>query len=281
MLKSRLSQLCILLCAVMALFSCKTQVEEESQYKLHNVDLDHVSRYVTYPKDSLVKLLALADSASVQFAHGTMDDIGLDDEVCELSMDSIYGDTIPALVRFLAMYDAVTTANDVDEANNSFVWQEFAKCQIAEFYGMKELPEDSLESFVNLADQILSHYGCGAQREMNVSSWRWCAFEDFTLIESYKKLYDCCNSPELKEPILDSYRFLWETYRARVEQIDGRWSDLPRELACMLAYMIEQRREWVDALRTKFMQGSITIDEIKAELDARPADEEGWDISDF
>lgn len=59
-------------------------------------------------------------------------------------------------------------------------------------------------------------------------------------------------------------------YRNRFEQIDGYWSDLPRELACMQMSMMDERRELIENLNFQYMQGKLTVQSVKTELDKRP-----------
>ena len=73
---------------------------------------------------------------------------------------------------------------------------------------------------------------------------------------------------------------LLEMYRNRCEQIEGHWSDLPRELACMQMYMMDERRELIENLHSKYKKGMLSIQSVKAELNKRPKDVD-WDVSDF
>ena len=101
---------------------------------------------------------------------------------------------------------------------------------------------------------------------------------DYRLIDAYKALYDSCNEPSLLKSVQDSYINLLEMYRNRCEQIDGYWSDLPRELACMQMSMMDERRELIENLNFQYMQGKLSVQSVKAELDKRPKE---WDAGDF
>lgn len=103
---------------------------------------------------------------------------------------------------------------------------------------------------------------------------------DYRLINAYKALYDSCNEPSLLKYVQDSYINLLEMYRNRCEQIEGHWSDLPRELACMQMYMMDERRELIENLHSKYKKGLLSIQSVKAELNKRPKDVD-WDVSDF
>ena len=67
-------------------------------------------------------------------------------------------------------------------------------------------------------------------------------------------------------------------YRNRFEQIDRYWSDLPRELACMQMSMMDERRELIENLNFQYMQGKLTVQSVKTELDKRPKE---WDAGDY
>lgn len=92
------------------------------------------------------------------------------------------------------------------------------------------------------------------------------------------KWHSRSENESLLKSVQDSYTNLLEMYHNRCEQIDGYWSDLPRELACMQMSMMDERRELIEDLNFQYMQGKLTVQSVKAELDKRPKE---WDESDF
>ena len=182
-------------------------------------------------------------------------------------------------MKLYGTYDVVTNF-PTNEANAAFAWHEVANALVADYYGKEQVDTADVETMFKIIDDILDSYAAGTQYDMNTSAWRCVMLSDYRLINAYKALYDSCNEPSLLKSVQDSYMNLLEMYRNRCEQIEGHWCDLPRELACMQMYMMDERRELIENLHSKYKKGMLSIQSVKAELNKRPKDVD-WDVSDF
>lgn len=147
-------------------------------------------------------------------------------------------------------------------------------------YEKEQADTADVETIFKVIDEILGSYAAGTQYDMNMAARRWVMLSDYRLIGAYKALYDSCNEPSLLKSIQDSYINLLEMFRNRCKQIEEHWSDLPRELACIQMAMMDERRETIVKLQSQYIQGKLSIQSIKTELDKRPNDVD-WDVSDY
>ena len=236
-----------------------------------------ISKYVTCPADSIELMLASSDSIIQLIDTCSLEVLNLNNEEVNNSLVSAYGNEIPLILELYGTYDAATRF-PTSEANAAFAWHEVANALIAEHYGKEQADTADVATLFRIVDCILDSYTAGTQYDMNISAWRWVMLSDYRLIDAYKALYDSCNEPSLLKSVQDSYINLLEMYRNRCEQIDGYWSDLPRELACMQMSMMDERRELIENLNFQYMQGEITVQSVKTELDKRPKE---WDAGDY
>lgn len=266
----------LIICISFTLSSCK------SDYGKFNTTpklTAAISKYVTCPTDSVEMMLASSDSICQLVDTCSIEYLDFYDEVTNSYLDSLYCKEIPVIMKIYGTYDVVTTF-PTSEANAAFAWHEVATALIAGYYGKETADTTDVGKLFKVIDDILGSYDAGTQREMNVSACRRIMLSDYRLIGAYKALYDCCQEPSLLKSVHGSYVNLLEMYRNRCDQIDGYWSDLPRELAWMQIDMMDKRRETIEKLHTSYSQGKISVQEVKAELDKRPEDVE-WDIYDY
>lgn len=265
----------------MILLSCKSrpQTTAETVGKQHAIE--NITKYVTCPSDTIELMLASADSICALTENSSLEYLELDteNECIKTLLDSLSNNEITTIVQVYATYDVVTNCS-TNEANAAFAWHEIAKQQIAKFRGKNVVSYEEADSFFTTVRDILSYYGAGTQYDMNISAWRSVMIADFQLISAYKELYDSFNEPSLLPYIHKSYQNLLAAYRNRCSQVEGSWSDLPRELACMQIAMMEGRRQAIEKLLLQNQQKSVTIQDIKAKL-GNEVDDEKWEICDF
>lgn len=271
-----LKGLYLTICIIFTLSSCK---QNYSGFSVDPKLTAAISKYVTCPEDSVEMMLTSSDSICQLVDTCSLEFLDLYDRETNRYLDSLYRKEIPVIMKIYGTYDVVTTC-PTSEANAAFAWYEVATALIAEYYGKEKVDTTDAEKLFRVIDDILGSYAAGTQREMNVSSCRRIMMSDYRIIGAYKALYDCCKEPSLLKSIHDSYVNLLEMYRNRCDQIEGYWSDLPRELAWMQIDMMDKRRETIEKLHTSYSQGKISVQEVKAELDKRPEDVE-WDIYDY
>ena len=238
-----------------------------------------ISKYVTCPKDSVEMMLASSDSICQLVDTCSIEYLALYNEDTNNYLNSLYSKEIPTIMKLYGTYDVVTNF-PTNEANAAFAWHEVANALVADYYGKEQVDTADVETMFKIIDDILDSYAASTQYDMNTSAWRCVMLSDYRLINAYKALYDSCNEPSLLKSVQDSYMNLLEMYRNRCEQIEGHWSDLPRELACMQMYMMDERRELIENLHSKYKKGMLSIQSVKAELNKRPKDVD-WDVSDF
>lgn len=266
---------------IMNLLSCKSKPQPTADTVGKQHAIENITKYVTCPSDTIEMMLASADSICTLTENSSLEYLELDteNEYLKTLLDSLSNNEITTIVQVYATYDVVTSCS-TNEANAAFVWHEVAKQQIAELRGKKLISNEEADSFFTTVKDILSYYGAGTQYDMNISAWRAVMIADFQLISAYKKLYDYFKDPSLLPFIHKSYLNLQTAYRNRCSQIEGSWSDLPRELACMQIAMLEERREAIEKLLLQNQQKSVTIQNVKAKL-GNEVDDEKWEICDF
>lgn len=261
------------------LSSCDSKSSERQGFVADKELVSMISKYVTCPKDSVEMMLASSDSICQLVDTCSIEYLALYNEDTNNYLNSLYSKEIPTIMKLYGTYDVVTNF-PTNEANAAFAWHEVANALVADYYGKEQVDTADVETMFKIIDDILDSYAAGTQYDMNTSAWRWVMLSDYRLINAYKALYDSCNEPSLLKSVQDSYMNLLEMYRNRCEQIEGHWSDLPRELACMQMYMMDERRELIENLHSKYKKGMLSIQSVKAELNKRPKDVD-WDVSDF
>lgn len=269
----------MLMCGLLLLSSCTPKTSNKEASHVEGQLTETISKYVTCPVDTVEMMLAASDSICQVVDTCSLELLGLDNEDVNKRLYAQYGKAIPTILKLYGSYD-VMTSFQTNEANAAFAWHEVADALMANYFGKEEVDTADVERLFNAIDNILDCYACGSQRDMNMTAWRWAMLHDYKLIEAYKALYDCCNQPSLLKSVHGSYLHLFELYRNRQEQIDGHWSDLPRQLACMQMDMMDERRKFIEGLTTQYKQGKLSIQALQAELDKRPADVE-WSIDDY
>lgn len=282
-----------MMCSAMLLMSCgsKPADEEQAQKSEKQIKADEeqahknerlikaIARYVTCPTDSVELMLASADSICQLVDTCSIEILGLGNEEINSRFDSLYHKEIPTILKLYGTYDVVTS-NETNEANAAFAWHEVANALIADYAGKEEIDTTDVENMFMVVDDLLLPYFAGSQADMNVSAWREIMMYDYWLIDEYIRLYESCNDPSMLKSIHGSYMHLMETYNNRSAQIDEYYTDLPRELASMLAEMMDERRIMIRNIHAQYREGKLTKEEVKAELDKRPEDVE-WDIYDY
>lgn len=269
----------LMICGMLLLSSCKSNSSVEHEPHVNQELAGAISKYVTCPTDSVEMMLASSDSICQAVDTCSLEFLDLCDEDTNKDLYSRFKKEIPTIFKLYGTYDKVTNF-PTSEANAAFAWHEVANALVAEHYGKEKVDTADVKTLFKVIDGILESYAAGTQLDMNITAWRWVMLSDYRLISAYKALYDSCNDTSLLKYVQDSYINIMEMYRNRCEQIDGHWSDLPRELACMQIAMMDERREMIEKLHTRFSQGMITLKEVKSELDKRPEDVE-WDIYDY
>lgn len=265
--------------AFVLLSSCKSNSSEREGLVANQELVSAIGKYVTCPTDSVQMMLASSDSIIQLVDTCSLEYLDLYIEGTNSYLDSLYSKEIPTILKLYGTYDAVTNF-PTSEANAAFTWHEVANVLIAEYFGKEQADTDDVETLFKVIDDILDSYNAGTQYDMNVSAWRWVMLSDYRLINAYKALYDSCNEPSILKSVQDSYINLLEMYRNRCEQIEGHWSDLPRELACMQMHMMDERREFIEKLNSQYKMGLLSLQSLKQELDKRTKDVD-WDISDY
>lgn len=268
-----------MVCGIILFSSCKSSFIDEHEYKVNSELASVISKYVTCPIDSVKMLQVSSDSICKQIDNCHIELLDLHDDDINKVFDSSYQKEIPTILKLYGTYDTVTSF-PTSEANAAFAWHEIATSLVAEHYEKEQVDTADVETIFKVIDEILGSYAAGTQYEMNMAACRWVMLSDYRLISAYKALYDSCNDTSLLKSVQDSYINLLEMYRNRCEQIEGQWSDLPRELARMQMTMMDERREMIEKLHTRYLQGGVSVQEIKSELDKRPRDVE-WDINNY
>ena len=240
---------------------------------------DRISHYVTCPADTVSLILAASDSICEIVKEYSLENLGLDDEAVNTFHKVRYNNEIKTIVKLYGTYDVVTNF-PTSEANAAFAWHEVASSLIATHYGKEKIEDEDVGNLFKVISDILESYYSGTQYDMNVSASRGVMLSDYLLISSYKTLYDSCKSPALLKPIQDSYINLFEMFRNRCEQIDGRWSDLPRQIACMQSSMMDERCALIKEINGRYNKGVLSFPSVMAELDKLNVDVD-WDISNY
>lgn len=271
--------ICLITLVVFLLSSCKSNSSGKQELVADQELVSAISKYVTCPTDSVEMMLTSSDSIIQLVDTCSLEYLALYNEDTNNYLDSLYSKDIPTILKLYGTYDAITNF-PTSEANAAFAWHEVANALIADYYGKQQVDTADVATMFKVIDDILGSYAAGTQYDMNTSAWRWVMLSDYRLINAYKALYDSCNEPSLLKSVQDSYINLLEMYRNRCEQIEGHWSDLPRELACMQMYMMDERREFIENLNSQYKHGVLSIQSVKAELDKRPKDKD-WDVSDY
>lgn len=275
---SLLSAFCTLVITALLLGSCNAN-QPEGALCSNRTLVNSIEKYVTCPSDSVEMMLASSDSTFLQLDSCSLEFLNLYDERANLWLDSLYHQDIPTILKIYATYDVMTNF-PVGEANAAFAWHEVANTLIAEHFGTERADSADVNYVWRVVDEILGAYGAGTQSEMNVSAWRWVMVSDYWLIDAYKTLFDTCNDPSLLPSVHRSYINLLSMYRNRRDQLEGYWSDQPRELARMLTTMMEEQREKIEHLTRQYREGTLDTKAVKATLDKVPEDTE-WDIYDY
>lgn len=241
-----------------------------------------IAPYVTCPDDTIRMMLEAADSICGLAEDASLESLGLDEELYNIPLKVLFRKEIPIIIQLYATYDVVTDYPSA-LANAPFAWHEIAKQQIADFYGKDTVAVEDIEVIFSAIDTILDYYYGGKQYDMNVAAMRAIMMADYRLIDAYKNLYNRCQTPSLLESVHGSYLYLLEIYAARYHYITGtgHWSDQPRELASMMSAMMDEKREWVETLQSRLEKGEITVQDVRVELDARPADTDDWESGDY
>ena len=268
-----------MMCSAVLLMSCGSKPLGADQAHKSERLVKAIARYVTCPTDSVELLLDSADSICQLVDTCSIEILGLGNEEVNSRFDSLYHKEIPTVLKLYGTYDVVTSS-EANEANAAFAWHEVANALIEDYAGKEEIDTTDVESIFMVVNELLFPYYAGSQADMNTASWRSIMMYDYWLIDAYIRLYESCNDPSMLKSIQGSYINLMEIYNNRSAQIDDYWTDLPRELACMLAEMMDERRKMIRNLHAQYKQGKLTRQEVKAELDKRQEDVE-WDIYDY
>lgn len=244
--------------------------------------VNRIANYVTCPADTIRLMLAAADSICNLAEGASLEDLGLDDNIYNIPLKIRFHKEIPVLVQLYATYDVVTNFPSA-HANAPFAWHEVALQQMADYYEKEDVTHEDVETLFGAMTAILDDYDCGTQYDLNISAARSVMQADFRLLSAYKSLFGQCHTPSLLESVHGSYEYLLEIYSDRYHYVtsQGHWFDQPRELASMLVCMMNEKREWVESLQSRLEKGELTVKDIKAELDARPADVEDWYYGDY
>ena len=269
----------MLLCGLLLLSSCTPKLSDKETADVEGGLTETISKYVTCPTDTVEMMLAASDSICQVLDTCSLENLGMYDDAVNRKHYAQYSKIIPAILKFYGSYDVVTSF-PTSEANAAFAWYEVADSLMANYFGKEKVDTADVERFFKVIDDILSPYTVSSQGGMNMAAWRRTVLHDYKLLRAYKALYDCCNQPSLLKSVHGSYMHLFELFRKTREQIDGSWSDLPRQLACMQMDMMDERRTFIEDLTTQYKQGKLSIQALQAELDKRPADVE-WDIYDY
>lgn len=243
---------------------------------------NRIANYVTCPADTIRMMLVASDSICELAEDASLESLGLDDRIFNIPLKVQFHKEMPTILQLYATYDVVTDYPSA-LANAPFAWHEIAKQQIADLYEKDTVSSEDVNSIFGAIDAILDDYYGGKQYDMNVATMRAIMMADYRLIDAYKNLFDRCQTPSLLESLHGSYLYLLEVYAERYHHVTshGHWSDQPRELASMMIVMMNEKREWVESLQSRLEKGELTVTDIKAELDARPADIDDWEYWDY
>ena len=241
-----------------------------------------IAPYVTCPADTIRMMLAAADSICVLVEDASLENLGLEDRLFNIPLKIRFHKEMPTILQLYATYDVVTNFPS-DLANAPFAWHEIAKQQIADLYEKDSITSADVDSIFGAIDVILDDYYGGTQYDMNIATMRAIMMADYRLIDAYTNLFDQCQTPSLLESVHGSYLYLLDIYAERYHRVTsmGHWTDQPRELASMMIAMMKEKQEWVENLQSRLERGEITVKDISAELDARPADNDDWESLDY
>lgn len=244
--------------------------------------VNRIAGYVTCPADTIRMMLTAADSICKLAEGASLENLGLDDDIYNIPLKIRFHKEIPVLVQIYATYDVVTNFPSA-YANAPFAWHEVALQQMADYYEKEQVTNEDIEALFGAMNAILDDYDCGTQYDLNISAARSVMLADFRLLSAYKNLFAQCQTPSLLESVHGSYEYLLEIYSDRYNNVtsQGYWSDQPRELSSMLVCMMNEKREWVEALQSRLEKGEINVEQVKSELDARPADVDDWYYGDY
>lgn len=211
-----------------------------------------VMKYVTCPKSTIDRLLAKGDSIYAQTGKYSIEHLGFDNEAYNEWLVALYGDTIPVVVSIYATYDIITGHDEEDGTDAPFVWHEVAKMQITRFLqkGEHEVTREEIDKVFCVIDGILDYYSGGWQYELNMAAARWVLVADYYLLDAYKRLMDCFPSVEIRKLVHEDYKYLLDTCHKYMEYRYERdhYSDLPREMGCMLHDLLMAKAASVNRL---------------------------------
>lgn len=240
------------------------------QLALHhlNIDRQKVMPYVTCTTQTVDTLLAIADTVFSKTQNYTLEDLSLTNDQYNHWIQQDFHDTIPTIVALYASYDALTRHGH-DEANASFVWHEVAKSQMKEFLvskGYKGNMQDGIEHMLRIAESIMGTYAAGTQADINLSAWRQATLTDFHLIEAYKQLIDTCKDPEVPSLAHQDYEHMLQVFREYCKAQEEWYSDLPRQQACQMAWLMESKLSTIKSLSSAHQKKRLSSTAVKKSL---------------
>ena len=205
-------------------------------------------KYVKCPRDTVARLLAIGDSVNARPDRYTLEDLGLCDKNHNERLESLYGDTIQAIVSIYDSYDKITSCGDADEISAAFVWHEVAKAQISHFLGKGE--DADLDKFLCTVKGLLDRCDGGSQGEMTTAAYRLVLVADYRLLDAYKQLMDCFPMQKVKDLVHEDYRFLLDASRCFFKNQYEKYyySDLSRELMCIFYQILTSRTASINRL---------------------------------
>lgn len=193
-----------------------------------------------------------------------LEDLGLDNYKYNRHLDSLYSDTIQAILSIYASYDTLTTGGE-DEVHDAFEWHGVAKARISKFLskGHKATAND-FERFFQVISGIFDMYECGTQYELNLVAKRMIMVCDYHLIDAYKQLMAKYPDAETAKLVNEEYRHLLDIHRryAKFKYRDFVYSDLQRELGCLLCLMFEAKTASINDL----IQSRASVSDVKKNL---------------
>lgn len=256
----------------------KRTVEQSQQ-----VDCSAIMQYVNCPADTVRQMLAVGDSIFQMRSNLTIDMLGMGYPEQHEWMEKQYGDTIPLIVSLFASYDAITT-RDSNVVNSVFVWHDVVNKQVASYMDKPLATREDVEQIFHTIDEILEDFGGGTQPDMNNAAWRWVMVADYRLVDAYKKLIDAYPEEDLVGPVQHSYQQVMDSYEYYCDHLTEHYSDLPRELGCLMADLMDDDRGDVEELTAKYLAKQIQPAEVRAFLENRTLNPSvkitGWDWED-